>query len=86
MRGPMPVRIACARSASPFRLIFSAGPFPGYTAKLEWRRTEFEGNWYYSSQYDMEGWLCPALLKYFPEAPKQFCVQTKSRDQSGGAN
>jgi hypothetical protein len=54
-----------------FRLIFSPGPFPGYTVKLEWRRTEYGGNWYFSPEYNMEGWLCPALFKYFKEAPKE---------------
>ena len=52
-----------------FRLIFSPTPFPGHTVKLEWRREEYGGNWYYSPQFDMEGWLCPALFKYFPKAP-----------------
>jgi hypothetical protein len=56
-------------AAEGFRLIFSPTPFPGYTVKLEWRRTEYGGNWYYSPQYQMEGWLCPALFKYFKEAP-----------------
>ena len=54
-----------------FRLIFSEKPFPGYQVKLEWRRSEYEGNWYYSPDYDMEGWLCPALFKYFPKAPRE---------------
>jgi len=54
-----------------FRLIFSVTPFPGYTVKLEWRREEYEGNWYYSPQFQMEGWLCPALFKYFPKAPHE---------------
>src|SRR3954447_6583591 len=31
-----------------FRLLFSPTPFPGYTVKLEWRREEYSGNWYYS--------------------------------------
>ena len=30
-----------------FRLLFSSTPFPGYTVKLEWRREEYGGNWYY---------------------------------------
>src|SRR5439155_1565478 len=30
-----------------FRLLFSATPFPGHTVKLEWRREEAGGNWYY---------------------------------------
>jgi len=25
----------------------------------------------------MEGWLCPALLKYFPTAPRQIYVQVE---------
>ncbi len=29
----------------------------------------------------MEGWLCPALLRYFSEAPKQIYVQVKSREE-----
>lgn len=54
-----------------FRLLFSASPFPGHTVKLEWRREEFGGNWYYSPQFGIEGWLCPALFKYFDNAPRE---------------
>ena len=63
-----------------FRLIFSATPFPGYTAKLQWRREEFGGNWYYSPQFDMEGWLCPALFKYFPAAPGEIYVKAEPKN------
>jgi len=52
-----------------FRLIFSATPFPGFTVELDWRREEYGGNWYFSPQFQMEGWLCPALFKYFTDAP-----------------
>ncbi len=58
-----------------FRAVFSGAPFPGYTEKIEWRRTESGGNWYYSDHYKMEGWLCPALFKYFPTAPKAIYVK-----------
>ena len=54
-----------------FRLIFSAMPFPGHTVELVWRREESGGNWYYSPQFDLEGWLCPALFKYFESAPRR---------------
>jgi hypothetical protein len=54
-----------------FRLIFSDQPFPGYNVRLERRRTEHGGNWYYSPELGMEGWLCPALFKYYEQAPKQ---------------
>jgi len=60
-----------------FRLVFSGAPFPGYTVKLEWRREEFGGNWYYSRQFDIEGWLCPALFKYFDQAPKQLYARAE---------
>jgi hypothetical protein len=30
----------------------------------------------------MEGWLCPALLRYFSEAPKQLYVQVRSLSPS----
>ena len=59
-----------------FTLIFSSTPFPRHQYRL--------GNWYYAEQLDMEGWLCPALVKYFQEAPKALYVQTKSRVTIGG--
>jgi len=64
-----------------FRAIFSASPFPGADLKLEWRREESGGNWYYSDRFNMEGWLCPALLKYFPTAPRQIYVQVEELKQ-----
>jgi hypothetical protein len=62
-------------SESGFRLIFSASPFPGYQLSVQWRREEHGGNWYYSPTYDMEGWLCPALMKYFEKAPAKIYIQ-----------
>jgi Uma2 family endonuclease len=62
-----------------FSLLFSADPFPGYQAKFEWRREEYSGNWYYTSELDQEGWLCPALFKYFDKAPKEFYAQFKAK-------
>ena len=67
-----------------FTLIFSSTPFPRHQYRLDWRRSEAGGNWYYAEQLDMEGWLCPALVKYFQEAPKALYVQTKSRATIGG--
>ena len=58
-----------------FRAIFSASAFPGADLKLDWRREESGGNWYYSDRFKMEGWLCPALLKYFPTAPREIYVK-----------
>lgn len=60
---------------SGFRLIFSEQPFPKYQAKLTWLREECEGNWYTIDGQE-EGWLCPALLKYFKSAPKEIYITT----------
>jgi hypothetical protein len=60
---------------SGFQLTFSAIPFPGHEEKLIWRRSDGVGNWYYSQKYDMEGWLCPAMYKYFKKAPKELYIK-----------
>ena len=62
-----------------FILMFSGMPFPGHQAKFEWKREDSGGNWYYFEDLDMEGWLCPALFKYFESAPKTLHVQFKER-------
>ena len=58
-----------------FRLIFSAGQFPGLDFMLKWVREGDGGNWYYSEDFQIEGWFCPALLKYFEEAPEEIYVK-----------
>jgi hypothetical protein len=65
------------RAEQGFQLIFSPRPFPGYAAKLEWRREESGGNWYFSPTYGFEGWLCPALFKYFENAPKELYAKAE---------
>lgn len=62
-----------------FTMVFSAGPFPGHQFKLDWRRPETSGNVYYSTELDAEGWLCPALLRYFDTPPANIYVQVKAR-------
>lgn len=62
-----------------FVMLFSETPFPGHQVALEWRRSESGGSWYHAPQLDIEGWLCPALFKYFSEAPKRLYVQVKPK-------
>jgi len=62
-----------------FRLTFSAQEFPGFKDKLVWRRKDASGNWYYSETFKAEGWLCPALFKYFREAPKTIYVNAEAK-------
>ena len=64
-------------AARGFTLLFSASPFPGHQTGLEWRREAMGGNWYYSAALDLEGWLCPALFKYFERAPQRIYAQVK---------
>ena len=57
---------------SGFRLTFSASPFPDCTTVLQREGrsgSDCGGTWYWSPYYEIRGWLCPALFRYFPEAP-----------------
>ncbi len=62
---------------SGFRLLFSASPFPGYQKRLVWRREEMGGKWYASDDPPLEGWLCPALFRYFDQAPAELYVRAE---------
>lgn len=64
---------------SGFTLLFSAAPFPGHQSMFEWRRSDMGGNWYYSADLGIEGWLCPALFKYFERAPERIYAQFKAK-------
>jgi hypothetical protein len=61
-------------ASSGFKLLFSAGEFPNHDVRLDWQREDCGGNWYWCKDYNMEGWLCPALFKYFEVAPKHIFV------------
>jgi hypothetical protein len=63
-----------------FRLLFSKQPFPGYMIKLEWRREEYGGNWYFCSELNTEGWLCPAMFKYFDKAPLELYAKAEPKN------
>ena len=62
-----------------FKIIFSARPFPGYTARFVWTRAEYGGNWYRWPERKVEGWLCPALIKYVESPPKEIFVQASAK-------
>ena len=64
-----------------FRLLFSAKPFPGYQLKVKWIREANGGNWYYSEELKKEGWLCPALFKYYKAAPKEIYGKAEPIDE-----
>jgi hypothetical protein len=58
-----------------FALFFSASPCPRHEVELSWAREEGGGHWYRETRTGMEGWLCPALFRYFETAPKRlYCA------------
>jgi hypothetical protein len=66
-------------AAGGFVMVFAAVPFPGHQFRLEWRRAEGGGNWYVSPELGLEGWLCPALMRYFDQPPAAIYVQVNAR-------
>jgi hypothetical protein len=69
-------------AARGFTIVFSAIPFPGHEHVLKWLREEMGGNTYRHVATGMEGWLCPALLKYFDTPPKTIYIQIKHKAAS----
>lgn len=63
-----------------FRLLFSAQPFPGYQKKLTWLRGDMGGNYYKMEEPAMEGWLCPAMFRYYRTAPKELYVKAEPKN------
>ncbi len=61
-----------------FRLLFSTQPFPGFQKRATWVREEMEGNWYHTDDPPREGWLCPALFKFFDAAPREIYVKAEA--------
>lgn len=65
-------------AARGFTMTFAAEPFPEHDVELRWVRPEDNGgNWYEGTVVGshMEGWLCPALLFYFEQAPRRIFVR-----------
>ena len=68
-------------SRNGFRLLFSANPFPGYQKKLVWLRGDSGGNYYRLDQPPLEGWICPAMFRYYKSAPKALYVKAEAQRQ-----
>jgi len=60
-----------------FRLLFSAQPFPGHQKKLTWTSGDSVGNYYLLDDPPMEGWLCPAMFRYFPKPPPEIYLKAE---------
>jgi hypothetical protein len=61
-----------------FRLLFAANPFPGYQKRLTWLRGDMGGNYYRLDDPPMEGWICPAMFRYYSSAPKNLYVRAEA--------
>lgn len=61
-----------------FRLLFSAQPFPAYQKKLTWLRGDMGGNYYAMDEPAMEGWICPAMFRYYQAAPRELYVKAEA--------
>lgn len=62
-----------------FTLVFSDVEFPDHNDVIEWVREEGNGNVYRCM--GMEGWLCPALLKYFDDPPQKIYIKVLSESK-----
>ena len=61
------------------KALFSDRPFP-QSIELVRVREELGGQWYRCPVLEnMEGWLCPALFKYFAEAPERIYVKLEPK-------
>jgi hypothetical protein len=69
-------------AASGFRLTFSGEVFPDHELHVE--RGERYGNGYYyvDPRTGEKGWLCPALFRYFRDAPDRIYVKADPLDRS----
>jgi hypothetical protein len=62
-----------------FSISFDAESFEGTQFTLDWCGKEGGGNWYTCPQLgNSSGWLCPALYKYFEEAPERIFIRFDS--------
>ena len=65
----------------PFRVVFSASPFPDALAAT--RLDEEDGGVWYEANLDghiLRGWLCAHFFDYFASAPPTVYVKAESRD------
>ncbi len=64
-------------AAKGFRLTLSSRAFPGFQKKLTWVRGDMDGNYYRIDDPPMEGWICPAMFKYYDKPPAELYVKAE---------
>lgn len=59
-----------------FTVTFSNEPMYGTTGYiLSFIKSENGGSWYHLDRTELQGWLCPALFKFFDVAPNKIYVR-----------
>lgn len=58
-----------------FTVLFNNTGLPAADVVLTRLNTDAGGTWYEQEETGMKGWLCPALFKYYPKAPKKLYVK-----------
>ena len=62
-----------------FTLVFSHRPFLGHRLLLQWKRNEYGGCWYQMRERNVEGWLSPALMRYYDAPPEELYVEFRRK-------
>ena len=58
-----------------FTILFNSTGLPGADVVLTKTEADSGGTWYEQEATGLKGWLCPALFKYFDEAPQTIYVK-----------
>lgn len=74
-------KLGIQNSEKGFLMVFSENPFPDAQLQIDWIREEMGGNIYRWAETSQEGWLCPALALYYPEAPKTLFVKLREASE-----
>ena len=56
-------------------------PVPGYQKKLTWGCGDMGGNYYRLDNPPMEGWICPAMFRYYRDSTNGALRQGRGRYQ-----
>ena len=66
-----------------FRFDLLAKPFPDFQKKLTWLHGDSEGNTYKLDDPPLEGWICPALFKYYDKPPAELFLARRAAAEVG---
>lgn len=58
-----------------FTVLFNNAGLPSPNVILKRLNTDSGGTWYEQDGTGMKGWLCPALFKYYPDAPETLYIK-----------